>query len=139
MPHVHISYPHKAKDGTKRVQGDTVYVTSTEAKNLVADGKGKIVTPSPEEVVALAGKKVPAKPEPGVERQVLAARQHVHAVDLHHTDPVDHPAHVPQRGGAGGPPVGEALGHECDTPGLGARERGVTPGVRERCAFVHEC
>lgn len=64
MPHVKIGYPHKAKDGTKRVQGDIVYVTSEEARNIVADGKGKIVKPSPEEVVKLGGGKVPAKAAP---------------------------------------------------------------------------
>lgn len=62
MPHVRIGYPHRAKDGTKRVQGDIVYLTSAEARAVVADGKGTIVQPSPEEVVKLAGKKVPAKP-----------------------------------------------------------------------------
>lgn len=61
MPHVKIGYPHKSKDGTRRVQGETVYVSSAEAKTLVADGKGKIVKPTPEEVVALGGGKVPAK------------------------------------------------------------------------------
>ena len=33
-------------------------------------------------------------PEPGEERQVLAAHDHVDAVDLHHTDGVDDPLHV---------------------------------------------
>lgn len=64
MPHVHISYPHRAKDGTKRVQGETVYVTSAEARTLVADGKGKVVTPTPQEVVKLAEASKPKAEKP---------------------------------------------------------------------------
>ncbi|KOX10141.1 hypothetical protein [Nocardiopsis sp. NRRL B-16309] len=77
MPHVKIGYPHKAKDGTKRVQGETVYVSSEEARALVADGKGKVVKPSPEEVVKLGGGKVPAKAkqEPPKQETKLPARK----------------------------------------------------------------
>lgn len=53
MPHVKIGYPHKTKTGEKRVQGDIVYVSPQEARDLVDGSKGKIVTPSPEEIVAL--------------------------------------------------------------------------------------
>ena len=54
MPHVKIGYPHKAPDGTKRTQGETVYVSSTEAAGIVADGKGKVVKVSPDEAVKIA-------------------------------------------------------------------------------------
>ncbi|WP_435110164.1 hypothetical protein [Nocardiopsis synnemataformans] len=53
MPHVKIGYPHKTKDGTKRAQGDIVYVSPQEARDLVDGGKGKIVRPSPQEIVDL--------------------------------------------------------------------------------------
>jgi len=65
MPHVRIGYPHKAPDGTKRVQGETVYVSSTEAAGIVADGKGKIVKVDPAEAVKIAEAAKPkAKPAP---------------------------------------------------------------------------
>jgi len=54
MPHVKIGYPHKAPDGTKRTQGETVYMSSAEAEGIVADGKGKIVKVSPKEAVKIA-------------------------------------------------------------------------------------
>ncbi|MFL1440398.1 hypothetical protein [Nocardiopsis protaetiae] len=53
MPHVKIGYPHKAKDGSRRSPGDVVFVSPQEARDLVADGKGKEVKPSPEEIVEL--------------------------------------------------------------------------------------
>lgn len=53
MPHVKIGYPHKAPDGTKREPGDIVFVSPQEARDIVAGGKGKVVKPTPQEVVEL--------------------------------------------------------------------------------------
>ena len=64
MPHVKIGYPHKAPDGTKRVQGETVYVSSAEAEGIVADGKGKIVKVSPKEAVKIAEAAKPKADKP---------------------------------------------------------------------------
>ncbi|GAA1454131.1 hypothetical protein [Nocardiopsis tropica] len=64
MPHVKIGYPHKAPDGTKRTQGETVYVSSSEAEGIVADGKGKIVKVSAEEAVKIAEASKPKDDKP---------------------------------------------------------------------------
>ncbi|GAA0972699.1 hypothetical protein Q7689_00305 [Nocardiopsis tropica] len=64
MPHVKIGYPHKAPDGTKRTQGETVYVSSSEAEGIVADGKGKIVKVSAEEAVKIAEASKPKADKP---------------------------------------------------------------------------
>lgn len=61
MPHVEISYSHRTKGGVSRDAGEVVYVSSAEADAIVRDGRGKVVKPSPEEVVKLAGKQVPAR------------------------------------------------------------------------------
>lgn len=58
--------------------------------------------------------------ESGEERQVLAADQHVDAVDLDDADPVQNPLDVAHRDRPGpGTGIREALGPECDPSGLG--------------------
>jgi len=50
--------------------------------------------------------------EPGEQREFLAAHEYVHAVDLHHTDRVEHPAQVAGVDPTGGAWCGETLrGH----------------------------
>ena len=69
MPHVKIGYPHKAPDGTKRTQGETVYVSSTEAEGIVADGKGKVVKVSPKEAVKIAEASKPKDDKPAPKQE----------------------------------------------------------------------
>jgi len=69
MPHVKIGYPHKAPDGTKRVQGETVYVSSAEAAGIVADGKGKIVKVKPAEAVKIAEASKPKDDKPAPKQE----------------------------------------------------------------------
>ncbi|MEU0236779.1 hypothetical protein ABZ234_03745 [Nocardiopsis sp. NPDC006198] len=69
MPHVKIGYPHKAPDGSKRTQGETVYVSSAEAEGIVADGKGKIVKVSPDEAVKIAEAAKPKTDKPAPKQQ----------------------------------------------------------------------
>src|SRR6476659_7710385 len=62
-------------------------------------------------------------PEPGEEREVLAAGEHVDAVDLDDTDPVDDALDVAHRRGEGcGAWVEEALGGDGDASGLASRQ-----------------
>jgi len=61
----------------------------------------------------------------GEERQVLAARDDVDAVDLDDADPVDDPMDLPHGGLAGRWSwVGKPLGHDGDASGLGPSQPG---------------
>jgi hypothetical protein len=57
--------------------------------------------------------------EPSEERQLLAANEDVHRVDLDHVDALEHAAQVATVDPAGRSPLGETLSCECDAAGLG--------------------
>ena len=52
----------------------------------------------------------------------MGAREHVHGVDLHEPDPLDHAPEVPPVDPPGGSAVAEPLGLEGDPLGLAAAE-----------------
>jgi hypothetical protein len=52
----------------------------------------------------------------------VGALHHVDRVDLHQSDPADHPAQVPDRRRAGRMPVGEPLRGKGDPTRLGERK-----------------
>ena len=58
----------------------------------------------------------------------MAAGQHVHRVDLHDADGVDHPLQVPGGDLAGRPRRGKALRRDRDPAGLGEAERTQVTG-----------
>ena len=62
------------------------------------------------------------RPEPAEGGQVVRPGQHVHRVDLHDGQPLDHPAQLPDADGAGGPRVGEPLRGQGDAPGQPGRQ-----------------
>ncbi|MBB5431347.1 hypothetical protein [Nocardiopsis composta] len=72
MPHVKFGVPYTTSDGKTHVQGETAYVSSGDAKKIVADGRGKVVKLSPEEVLEVAGVQAPkptkAEEKPAVKR-----------------------------------------------------------------------
>jgi hypothetical protein len=78
-------------------------------------------------------------PQPGEQRQLVAAHQHVHRVDLEQADPVEHPTQVAPVDAPGRAWVGEALGGEGDPLRLrvGEGDRHATaPSMTE---IVTEC
>ena len=52
------------------------------------------------------------RPEPGEQRQLVAAHEHVHRVDLDEADLVEHPSQVSTVDAAGRARLGKALGGE---------------------------
>lgn len=63
MPHIKFTSPYKTSDGKTRKQGETVYVSSKDARGILADKRGEVVHPTGAEVVELATGK-PPKPKP---------------------------------------------------------------------------
>ena len=64
--------------------------------------------------------------EPGEQRQLLAAHEHVDRVDLDEPHPVDHPTEMTTVDAALRPRVVEALGRERDTSSLRPRDDGCS-------------
>ena len=62
------------------------------------------------------------RPEPGEQRQLLAAHQHVDRVDLDQTDAVEHPTQMAPVDASGRAWVGEALSGQGDPLRLGVRD-----------------
>lgn len=63
MPFVKVTYPHR-RDGKKYEQGDVYHMSSADAAQVVADGKGEIVKLSPKEIQAWAKNVKPAEAKP---------------------------------------------------------------------------
>jgi len=107
---------HSPPQQPVRVQGDETGLVRPVLHKEVA-GRGR----RPVEERPIVGA------ETRVHRQVVAAAQHVHAVDLDDADPVDHLTQVVRGDRAGRARVGESLRSQCYVACLGKGQSRVAP------------
>ncbi len=93
---------------------------------LVGRNQAGLVHPVLEQLAGGTGvvdQRARVRAEPGEQRQLLAANQHVDRVDLDQSDPVEQASEVAPIDTPGRPPVGEALCSERDPARLCTRQR----------------